>query len=203
VTIDEVMENSISNALIGSHVEDHEKSIPRYGCENCPLNTGKPFDGIFARLSNDCAGNVHERGLVKITSSGDGQGSPWEVTNPDWNSHWWGCGSDTPWICFDFVERSVALTDYSLKAAEIRFDFLRKWEIEGSNDGSNWNRIDEQTTRELCQANAVNSWHIGHRGAYYRFLRLRQTGVNSGGTMNLNLTRIEFFGVMKMRFPSD
>jgi hypothetical protein len=199
--IDEIMWASLSGALLTCHPEEHECDIPRFGRQIYVLSISDPFRGILARLSNECRGNVHERGVVRITSSGDGQGHPWQVTDPRWESHWWGCGSDTPWICFDFLEKTVCLSDYSLRAAEITFDYLRTWVLEGSNTGNDWTTIDQQSAnREISAAHAMRSWHVGHSGRFYRYVRLKQTGNNSGGTRNLNLSGIEFFGVLK-RLP--
>jgi hypothetical protein len=43
------------------------------------------FEGIINALTKKCGGNVHEKGIVNITSSGGSYNEPFEVANHGWN----------------------------------------------------------------------------------------------------------------------
>ena len=59
-----------------------------------------PLDGIIAQLTRECGGNVHENGLVIVTSSGTGKLEA--VVDLKSNSSIMSHDSPNSWICYDF-----------------------------------------------------------------------------------------------------
>ena len=108
-----------------------------------------PFDGIISYLSEECGGNVHVKGVVDITPSSNNTSQCHHVTAYRCNRDW--CTQDEPnsWICFDFKEKTVRLTKYSLRSG-VWFHPLH-WVVEGSSDGESWN--DEEAA-----ALEMNAW---------------------------------------------
>jgi hypothetical protein len=85
-----------------------------------------------------------------------------------------------------------------LKAADLDFDYLERWAIEGSNRNEHWEQLDAQNTRVLHQRDAIKTFSINwNRDRFYRHVRLRQVGDTSHGNRYLNQTAIEFFGTLK------
>jgi hypothetical protein len=159
---------------------------------------GGEWNGIISHLTKQCGGNVHEKGLVKITSSADGYNNPWQVVNYGRNDWWNSENSPNSWICFDFIEDSVLLQHYTL-ASHVPCDWFTEWEIEGSNDGNVWKSLDSRNTRELCGASLVKTYECqrANSNEYFRFIRMRQTGKASDNSDCLILCNIEFFGILK------
>ena len=49
-------------------------------------------------------------------------------------------------ICFDFKNKKIQLSDYSIMSSSSRYDgFLKNWIIEVSNDGENFIEIDRRS----------------------------------------------------------
>jgi hypothetical protein len=167
--------------------------------------TNSAFSGILSHLRAKFGGNVHEKGIVEITSSSDGCNKPWQVANHGWNNCWQSQSIPNSWICFDFKENSVSLKNYTLKTnggPPGNYKPLQ-WVIEGSNDRENWELLDSRNTHELDGSYLVKTFNCttGHSSKFFRFLRLRQTGKNSRGDDTLVLTNVEFFGSLELRTP--
>ena len=166
-----------------------------------PRKLVTPFKGVIHHLREECGGNVHEKGIVRVTTSGcvryqkgpsifESEGL-WNLSlNPS---------NGSPWVQFDFETRRVCL-----RGCNIRYEagsyIPRYLAIEGSNDGSEWKVIDKRDTRDLdgryivktydCECNQVKK-------KYYRYLRLRQTGKNSINDDCLQLSGLEMFGFLR------
>jgi hypothetical protein len=123
----------------------------------------------------------------------------WEVANYGWNDYWASNNVPKSWICFDFKEKCVSLQNYILKSHNSGSCFPIQWVIEGSNDGSTWKVLDNRNTRDLCGASRVKTYECSTSKSdeFFRFIRMKQTGKNSGNNDTLILTNIEFFGILK------
>ena len=84
------------------------------------------------------------------------------------------------WISFDFKDRAIYLTKYSLKT--VSWTRPLQWVIEGSNNGSNWTELDRRNAEDK-----------GGNDSSFLFLELRQTGRNN----HLYFSKIEFFGTVR------
>jgi hypothetical protein len=132
---------------------------------------------------------------VNITSSSDCVNKCYQVADQEWNSFWYTNCVARSWIQFDFKESSVCLTDYRLKSDGHGSHHLVQWEIEGSEDGNGWERIDARNTQDLNGNFITKTFKCSSPGnRFYRYIRLIQTEKNSSGGDNLMLCNIEFFG---------
>jgi hypothetical protein len=102
-----------------------------------------PFNGIISYLTAKCDGNVHDRGVVKITASSVSrtyypQNAADLEDNPSFRSE------DEPgqWICLDFKTLRIEPTHYTIRTG--CENQLKSWAVEGSDDGASWTEIDRR-----------------------------------------------------------
>lgn len=167
----------------------------------------RDFNGVIAYLTGMCGGNVHKKGIVKITSSGCKPNFPPEcVADLETPSYYYSTDLLDTWICYDFQERSLAPTYYSIRSyggGKGGFD-LKSWVLEGSRDGKQWVSLDKRNNND-----SLNGWHaegsfeiaqrvtaLGATMASYRFIRLKQTGPNHRGNGIVEICAFELFGVL-------
>ena len=157
------------------------------------------FNGIISHLKRECGGNVHEKGVVNIKASSNEYNQCHQLVDYGTISCWYTNSEPNSWVSFDFKEKKVSLSSYTLKS-RTDFDYYHpvEWEIEGSNDESSWVSLDSRNTREQCGKGVVKNYSCnkGNHG-FYRFIRMRQTGKNSGGRHSLLLCQIELFGKLE------
>ena len=117
------------------------------------------------------------------------------VVDYGWGSFWYSKDEPNSFIQFDFKSMRVCLSGYSLKSHYANTQFFVSWVIEVSDDGSTWEAVDERNTRALVGPNRVKTYECSRqRDKFVRFVRMRQTGKNSGSDDYLLLSQIEFFG---------
>ena len=180
-----------------SRLEARNSQTSRLSSENFPYVEGSPFKGIISSRSSECGRNVHENGVVSITASSNHGNQCHQVTNYDWNDWWITNNEPKSWICFDFKEKRVNLTGYSLKSDGLSHYNLLQWVVEGSNDAKTWRELDNRDTQDLSRAFVVKSYSCQSPASEsFRYIRLRQTGKNSYGKHYLFLSEIEFFGTL-------
>jgi hypothetical protein len=174
-------------------------SIPesRFHLKPIDFDSSRPFDGIIASLTRECGGNVHTRGIVSITTTGNCRNRCYQVADYDWGDYWYGYDNSAAWIQFDFKDRLVSVRDYSIKSDGNAGCHLLRWKLEGSNDGDSWTLLDQRNTQDLNGSRVVKSYECEpSQSAVYRFVRLTQTGPNSSNDRHLMLSNIEFFGAL-------
>jgi hypothetical protein len=72
---------------------------------------------------------------------------------------------------------------------------LVQWEIEGSEDGNEWEHIDARSTQDLNGQYLTKTFKCSSPGTrFYRYIRLIQIGRNLATNDYLMLCNIEFFG---------
>ena len=151
-------------------------------------------------MRKECEGNVHEKGIVEITASSNSYNQCHQITNYGWNDYWHTRNDENSWVRFDFKTRRVYLKSYSLKSGGWGCNHLLHWCIEGSEDGNKWTVIDNRDTQDLNGNYIVKNYecHTDRTGdEFYRYIRLRQTGKDSGNYSYLILSEIEFFGLLE------
>ena len=157
-----------------------------------------PLNGIIAHLTRECGGNVHEKKVVEVTASSccDHVKNAVEFGT---NSKFSTVVEPNSWIRYDFKERRVALTSYSIRTHD-GTNFPRSWVLEVSNDGSDesWQVVDRRTDNFDLKAKLVtHNFPISDPPCgSFRFVRLRQTGKNHGGSDSLFLSALEVFGTI-------
>jgi hypothetical protein len=159
---------------------------PRSGC---------PLDGIIAHLTRVHGGNVHDRGIVSVSASSVYYStvSARNVAELGQKNFFHSVHAPDQWVCYDFKDRRVQLTDYSI-AAHTSNLFLRSWVVEGSDVGSAWVTLDERINNTDADAGRPIVTFPVNRTIPSRFIRLRQTGKCSHHNDYLILFGFEVFG---------
>ena len=107
------------------------------------------------------------------------------------------------WIEFDFVNRKVDVTSYSIRTIynSINIYHPKTWKIMGSNDHENWSLIDEQIDSSVLNGPSYSAhFQCGSKSQFYRYIRYFQLkNWNSSNSEiyfenYIGLSSIEFFG---------
>ena len=173
----------------------------------------KPLDGIIAHLTRECGGNVHRKGIVEVTGR-----SVYRLAEPpehavdlSTDSEFHSRQLGAQWICYDFKERRVIPTSYTVKSIEsnymdadeaevfgVGWSHLKSWQVEVSNDKRNWKVIDDRRDNsDLNRSRAIANFKVSHVPEEgFRFIRLIVTGPNHCGDYQLSLTALEIFGAL-------
>jgi hypothetical protein len=145
-------------------------------------------------LTREHGGNVQDRGIVDISSSSIYGSHPGKnaADLQSTSCFYSGCGAGQ-WLCYDFKDRWVIPTHYSIHAHSNGY-YLRSWVFEGSVDGSSWVCLDEQKGNSTTNSDhPIGTFAVSDRSEW-RFLRLHQTGKNAAGSDWLILFAFEIFG---------
>jgi hypothetical protein len=161
-----------------------------------PLEKPARSGGIISYLTKKHGGNVHEKGIVTITSKSvyDYQPSyaPENVAELfTWDSTFSSEDEPDQWICWDFHEMRVRPTHYTIQAL-----YLKSWVVEGSLDGENWKEIDRQTDNHDFMDEYGTASFTVLKPVESRFIRLTQTDTRHYGGDQLELAAVEFFGTL-------
>jgi hypothetical protein len=160
-----------------------------------PLREDESVHGIIWYLTRKHGGNVHEEGIVTITSK--------SVVDDDLMNALRNAAAlvddtgfqskDEPgqWICWDFHKMRVRPTHYT-----IRSYLLKSWVVESSLDGVNWTEIDRKTDNDHFRVGWSPVSYAVSNSADCRFIRLTQTGKTHGGQDWLCVSAFEVFGTL-------
>jgi hypothetical protein len=166
---------------------------------NLPLRDGwfqkaDPLEGIVSYLTRKHGGNVHDKGIVIITSSSvysdDPKHSVRNVGDIRSDSAFRSSHGADQWVRWDFRDMRIRMANYTIKAGT-----LKSWVVEGSMDGVNWVEVDRQTETINQSQSWVTSFSVT-KSVECRFIRLRQLGLNRIGNDHLALSTMEFFGTL-------
>lgn len=170
-------------------------------------NESHRFEGIIRYLTKESGGNVAVNGTVKVTASSiqmNGQEPKFAVDFDDLKNYFHSNSEQNSWLQFDFGERKVRPTHYSIKSRPDGgkgYYHLKNWTIEGSNTANekDWKTLDTRNDITcLDGSNAMHTFDIQTRlnpNEYFRYLRIRITGPNSAGNYyHLILSALEYFG---------
>jgi hypothetical protein len=179
---------------------------PRAVCgSHDDANDADNLNGIIAFLTRQCGGNVHDHGVVNITSLTNlGAGlhpknaADLAVDNK-FSSMFSSVTTPGQWLCYGFRTGTLVLTGYAIRS---QYDLgpgyahLKTWVIETSMTGSEWSIVDSRTNNaDLNAKNVTVRFDLDEsRHERCRFVRLRQTGLNHGRTHSLALSSFEVFG---------
>jgi hypothetical protein len=156
--------------------------------------SSSPLAGIIAYLTSTHCGNVHDQGIVNVSGSTTcGSYVAKNAVDLLTDSSFKSLNEPNQWLCYDFKDRKVRPTHYSIRAHSSNH-YLRSWIFEGSMDGSTWTELDRHTDDESTNSNhPIGTFSIS-KGCESRFLRLRQTGISAYGQHYLILFGLEIFG---------
>lgn len=112
-------------------------------------------------------------------------------------------GEQNSWFKYDFKDKKVRPICYSIRTHHISGKnncHLQHWLIEGSNTDrdDDWKILDSRNNiTALNDANRICKFEFKEKlesSQSFRYLRLRQTGVNTSGGHHLNISALEYFG---------
>lgn len=157
---------------------------------------GQNFNGIINYLRT----NSNNIDVVNITSSStryDSESAPNVVLFEDDSKHFYSKDEENQWLCFDFKQHKIILTNYSIKSDHSIYH-PKNWVIEGSNDQSTWETIDKQNEftglKDKCQTCSFTVQNPTNKS--YRYIRLFQTGKSWNNTNILVIGSMELFGTL-------
>lgn len=164
---------------------------------DCPF-AGQAYSGIISRLSERAQGNVHLKGMVKVTASTSDHNEPWQVVDFSWNDVFFTENKTNSWLMFDFLDKRVEVVHYTLRTHKYQTGqcHLKAWIIEGSNNGTIWDELDRRMTPMLNGPNKFQTFPTTKHDCHYRLIRLRQIGPNWRGDNVLALANMELFGIV-------
>ncbi|OHT06130.1 F5/8 type C domain containing protein [Tritrichomonas foetus] len=192
--LNSIMWDSISKRLLMKVNPVNGKSADRYLQGTIPF-VGDPFKGIIDNIMKETGENPHLSGTVKISYFG---GNPYceKLFDYDWKCYWSSTSCPGQWISFEFTKNYIYLTDYTMKTPNNNpgWNHLKNWIIEGSNDGKEWEMLDNRENNDDLNGNSKIATFHCQNPQRVRFVRLRQTGKNHRDSDDIQLTNIEFFG---------
>ena len=206
VGVNEIARNSVDGApapTVKITTESTARKAPALVEGDFVYDEARPLDGIIARLTRECGGNVHELGVIEVTGSSFDRlydlGDVVALAGGEARKGMF-CSKDEPnsWVRYDFKRRRVAPTSYSI--TRFRRYCLKSWVLEVSNDGSegSWMIVDRRDdNRDLSASEAPCNFTISDppQGSF-RFVRLRHTGTNHKDNHILEVCRLEIFGTL-------
>ena len=189
--IKEILIKNIDNIILEG------KEINQTNIINIQHKEGNNFDGIIRYLEIKHGTNIHEQGIISITSSSTSNYKPEQVIDYDWNNHW--NSKDTPnnWLEINFKELKVKINGYSLKSPSCgsNWHHLKNWVIEGSKDKNNWIIIDKKVNdSNLNRPPNQNYFPLSNISDDYQYIRIRSIGKNHANYDVLIITNFEIYG---------
>ena len=162
------------------------------------------LNGIIARLTRKCGGNVHKAGVVTVTASSVCGCQLENVVDLTSDSEFWTNDSPDSWIRYDFGGWRVTPTSYSIRSQGNGpgGNHPKSWVLEVSNDGSegSWEEVDSrENNSDLNGGHLTRNFAVGARpSGAFRFVRLRLTGRNHHGNDHLWICALELFGALSV-----
>lgn len=170
-------------------------------------NINHRFNGIIYYLGNGNPKSVVDNHTIEVTSSSVLSDNPnhdaKNVVNFSQDELSF-LSNDKPdsWLLYDFKDRKVKPTHYSIKShgfGEGKGCYHpQTWRIEGSNDLNDWKILDSRNKdKSLDNKSVSNTFEIQNhldKNDYFRYIRIRQTGVNTFHDNNFGFAALEYFG---------
>lgn len=157
------------------------------------------FKGIIKYLTDKTGGNIHDNNTINVTSNSCHNSSDQPKNLLDFNceNYYQAKSKNDSWICFNFKNKRIKITSYSIKSHVSSSQYhLKSWILEVSNDGQNWINIDEhQNCEALNGSGNVGTFNVKSYG-FTQYVRLHQTDTPWGGH-NLWFHYLEFYGYLK------
>ena len=101
------------------------------------------------------------------------------------------------WWKFDFKDRKVSPTSYTLKHGYSKGYALKSWDLEGSNDDTNWTKLSTHKNDLSLRKSKTKTFSIPAHSGSYRYFRLIMTDKNSSNSWTFCLGGIELYGVLQ------
>lgn len=189
-------------------------TIPKGQIINCDFN-GDELLGIVSHLKKKFGNDIVKSGVVKLNGGGyhDRKQPITNLIKYDSGSinqyyyNWEGSqsskkpsGLSDSWIEFDFLNRKVNLTSYTIRTDKDDRNTHWKpktWKIYGSNDHDKWTLLDSQTeSQDLNDKHSQHRFKCNKNNAFFQYIKyVQEDSWNSSSCKySFSLTCIEMFG---------
>jgi hypothetical protein len=145
----------------------------------CRFDKNSNQNGIISYLAKRFRGHVIDRNLISITASSITQSQCYplrRVADFENQDMFVTAKKAKAWICCDFKGMQIKVTHYCVRSRRDCNDtHLRSWILEGSQNGSNWVKIDNRTNdTSLNSTGAISAFSISESfQEEFRQIRLR------------------------------
>jgi hypothetical protein len=165
-----------------------------------------PLNGVISYLTAKHGGNVHDRNIVRVTSSSLATGRPGNTLQAtvDLRSTQRFCSdykAEKPheWLCYDFQQLRIEPTHYFIRtwSGPAGHNHLKSWALEGSMDGSVWEELDSRQNNDLLNGSRRVGLFSVLRFREVRMVRIRLTGLSHHDHWVLELEALELFGILE------
>ena len=161
------------------------------------------LDGIIRHLSNACGGNVHDKGVVEITSGPPHStlecNAAKNVADLTVDSYFYSDNSPNQFVCYNFKDKTIIPTHYSIRshyAGNPGNHNWKSWVVETSTDGNVWTEVDRRENNgDLNEGNVTKTFPISVQKEC-RMFRIRQIGPNWAGANYVIFSSLEVFGTL-------
>jgi hypothetical protein len=166
-------------------------------------------EGIISHLTNVCGGNVCDRQRVHAFSDSVGDDKYCPRNAADFAAHSLFHSVDRPNQCFGYDFKGNQLISPTHYAIRSRSDYgagwnhPKSWVIEVTNDRTNedsWIEIDRRENNQDLNGRGVAQVFACSKspGGEFRYIRMRQIGVNHYGNNTLVFEAFEVFGQLRV-----
>ena len=181
-----------------------------------PYKEGEEFKGIFNYLTEISEGNPVLTKSIEVTSSIPYQ-SDHSISNIfeysperlDDRINLNGFMSKVSkqnemYIKFDFKSMAVSLSNYVLRTGNCNFP--KTWEIQGSNDDTNWETLSSVNDDDkLTKSYFSSMYNCGDSNSklyrYIKYVQYANKEINSFTQKSLSFSAIEFYGSLRLETP--
>lgn len=159
--------------------------------------------GIIHYLTKECGGNVAEKHVVDVSGSStyndNSQFAPKNAVDLDSSNTYFASDSiPNSWLKYDFKDKKIVPTHYTIRTRRnSNIHNPSSWIIEVANKDGEWKTIDSQNNVPFLNNDTIQTYKINKKLAEnegYRYIRFKQLNNNNGGSFNLYLAGLEFFG---------
>lgn len=202
---DEIVDNELSQIiillrkLILNSKSSKAKRITEVEYQNDEL------DGIISHMKKTIGEDLIEKGELKITSGRPVYAGALENIIKYDKDHIDQCFRNNDgsrlkesegWIQFDFGNRKINLTSYTIRSSPEGLYHPKTWRVLGSDDGEKWDILDRQTNNSSLNANSIKQrFKCDQSNSYYRFIRyIQDDSWYKNREYCIGFSCIEFFG---------
>jgi hypothetical protein len=162
----------------------------------------KSLDGVVSYLTTKHGGNVHDKGVISVTSSAV-YASGYDLRNAVdlQNKSSMFCSKNEPksWICYEMKTMEIILTHYSILSSPFGPNLThhpKSWYVEVSLDGQEWREVHRcGENSDLNGSNQIGTYEV-NEWLRCRFVRLQRSGQSHYNDNYLQFSGFEIFGII-------
>lgn len=193
--LNSTMWDSLKRRLTG-YVTPKTTLGKRFGGEVFKYDPEKDWNGVFAHMRNKFGANFYNNNIVHTTCPSTYSDNFINIVRPDWE----GCivsSNDESYAHFvvDFKDHRFSPNYYTIRSGSQGCNYLKAWCVEVSNDQKEWIEISRVKSRDMRTNYATRSFPCDC-GSFVRYIRFRQTKINTSLNWYLSLSRFELYGTL-------